>query len=191
MRKLILLTLSLISVNIYAQRDSVLINAGIFKTMYSETKQQPLWNEYTVLCPDGKASRVGMDFYTVPGYVTSDNNDYVNNIYDKGHMAPAADFNCTKEMLLKTFSYLNCTLQNERLNRGVWRILEMHERDLAASGNVKVKIICEYKQPNILPTGAWVPTGFYKFIWLNGELMEKYYFPNIAPTKKSYTEYIN
>jgi endonuclease G len=158
--------------------------------MYSETKQQPLWSEYTVLCTDGKASRVGMDFYTVPGYITSDNNDYVNNVYDKGHMAPAADFNCNKEMLLKTFSYLNCTLQNEKLNRGVWRILELHERDLSMTGNVRVKIVCSFTQQNVLPTGAWVPTGFYKFIYFNGELMERYYFPNFAPTKKTYSEYI-
>ena len=94
-------------------------------------------------------------------------------------------------MLFKTFSCLNCFLQNEKLNRGVWRILEIHERDLAQIGNVRVKIICEFKQPNILPSGAWVPTGFYKFIYMNGELMEKYYFPNTAPTKKTYSEYIN
>ena len=106
MKKLILLILSLINVGVYAQRDSVLVNAGIFKTMYSETKQQPLWNEYVVLCPDGKASRAGIDFYTVPGYVTSDASDYVNNIYDKGHMAPAADFNCTKEMLLLSLIHI-------------------------------------------------------------------------------------
>jgi len=190
MKKYILLILSLASLNLYCQRDSVFVNAGIFKTMYSEVKQQPLWSEYTVLCTDGKASRVGMDFYTVPGYITSDNNDYVNNIYDKGHMAPAADFNCNKEMLLKTFTYLNCTLQNEKLNRGVWRILELHERDLAMTGNVKVKIVCSFTQQNILASGAWVPTGFYKFIYFNGELMEKYYFPNVAPTKKTYSEYI-
>ena len=190
MKKYIFLVLSLVSFNLYSQRDSVLVNAGIFKTMYSETKQQPLWSEYTVLCTDGKASRVGMDFYTVSGYITSDNSDYVNNVYDKGHMAPAADFNCNKEMLLKTFSYLNCCLQNEKLNRGVWRILELHERDLSMTGNVRVKIVCEFKQQNILPTGAWVPTGFYKFIYFNGELMEKYYFPNVAPTKKTYSEYI-
>lgn len=190
MKKYILLIFSLVSLNIQAQRDSVFVNMGIFKTMYSEVKQQPLWSEYTVLCTNGKASRVGMDFYTVSGYITSDNNDYVNNIYDKGHMAPAADFNCNKEMLLKTFTYLNCTLQNEKLNRGVWRVLELHERDLAVTGNVKVKIVCSFTQQNILPTGAWVPTGFYKFIYFNGELMEKYYFPNQSPTKKTYSEYI-
>jgi endonuclease G len=190
MKKYILLIFSLVSLNIQAQRDSVFVNMGIFKTMYSEVKQQPLWSEYTVLCTSTKTSRVGMDFYTVPGYITSDNNDYVNNIYDKGHMAPAASFNCNKEMLLKTFTYLNCVLQNEKLNRGAWRVLELHERDLAMTGNVKVKIVCSFTQQNILPTGAWVPTGFYKFIYFNGELMEKYYFPNTAPTKKTYSEYI-
>jgi endonuclease G len=192
MKKYILLILSLASLNLYCQRDSVFVNAGIFKTMYSEVKQQPLWSEYTVLCTDGKASRVGMDFYTVPGYITSDNNDYVNNIYDKGHMAPAADFNCTKEMLYMTFSYLNCALQDQYLNRGVWRMLEVQEREWAKTETVSVTIKCVFDKYSIkLPTGATVPTGFYKIIYLEkSKKTYKYYFPNVRPTNSKYTDYL-
>ena len=67
--------------------------------MYSEVLEQPLWLEYTVLCPSGTAKRDGMDFFTVYSILTSNNADYQNNVYDKGHLAPAADFNCTKPML--------------------------------------------------------------------------------------------
>ena len=83
--------------------------------MYSEKLEQPLWVKYQVLCTGAGASRKGMDFYTDKKIHTSDAKDYAFNIYDKGHCAPAADFNCNKEMLFKTFSYLNCTLQNEDL----------------------------------------------------------------------------
>mgnify|MGYP000562817485 CR=1 FL=1 len=45
--------------------------------------QQPKWVEYKVLCTDGTISRKGLDFYPVKGIVTSTNEDYENNLYDK------------------------------------------------------------------------------------------------------------
>ena len=129
MRNLIFLFL-LLPIGLLAQRDSVYVKTDIFLAVYSEVLQQPKWVTYTVQCSNGKTSRVGMDFYTVPDIITSDNADYVDNVYDKGHCAPAADFNCTKEMLYKTFSYVNCVLQDQYLNRGAWRLLEAYERNL-------------------------------------------------------------
>ena len=91
MKKLFLLLLLLPLLSL-APRTSVLVKTDIFTVNYSETYQQPLSVEYTVLCPNGTASRKGMDFYTNDSIVTSDNSDYENNVYDKGHMAPAAAF---------------------------------------------------------------------------------------------------
>ena len=189
MRKL-LLVLFLFPLAIFAQRDSVYVKTEIFTSVYSEVLQQPKWVTYTVQCPKGSAPRTGMDFYTVPGIITSDNNDYVNNVYDKGHCAPAADFNCTKEMLYKTFTYVNCVLQHERLNRGVWRLLEAYERDLAATTTVSVEIRMVYDINSIkLSTGATVPSGFYKIIKYNNKI-EKYYFPNTSPTTSDFKNYL-
>ena len=189
MRNLIFLFL-LLPIGLLAQRDSVYVKTDIFTAVYSEVLQQPKWVTYTVQCSNGKTSRVGMDFYTVPDIITSDNADYVDNVYDKGHCAPAADFNCTKEMLYKTFSYVNCVLQNQYLNRGVWRLLEAYERDLAATTGVTVKIKMVYSNTSIkLPTGATVPDGFYKFITYNNKV-EKYYFPNTKPTTSDFKKYL-
>ncbi len=134
-----------------------------------------------------------MDFYINDSIKTSDDFDYANNQYDKGHLAPAADFNCDKQMLFKAFSYLNCALQQENLNRGVWRFLELHERELAKSGAVVVvNINLSFSAKSIkLPTGATVPDGFTKTITVNGKVTEKYYFPNVAPVKgKKYPDYM-
>lgn len=192
MKKFIVLILTYLvfQVNTYAQRDSVLIVGSIFTCMYSETKQQPLWVKYTVQCVNGKVPRTGMDFRTVPGVITSDGKDYEANVWDKGHCAPAADFNCTKETLESTFSYLNCVLQHEKLNRGVWRLLEVHERNLAVNAQVTVKIQCVYKNPTVLPTGATVPNGFYKYIYVNNKLYETYYFDNAAPMSSDFHKYL-
>ena len=185
-----IIVLFLLPLSLLAQRDSVFIKNDIFTSVYSEMLQQPKWVTYTVQCPNGKAPRTGMDFYTEPNLITSDNNDYVNNVYDKGHCAPAADFNCTKEMLYKTFTYVNCVLQHERLNRGVWRLLESYERDLAATTTVNVEIRMVYNNNSIkLPTGATVPSGFYKIIKYNNRV-EKYYFPNTSPTSSDFKQYL-
>jgi len=188
--KKLLLILFLLPLVTFAQRDSVYLKTDIFTTVYSEVLQQPKWVKYTVQCPTGTAPRTGMDFYPQSGLITSDNNDYVNNIWDKGHCAPAADFNCTKEMLYKTFTYANCVLQHERLNRGVWRLLESYERELAKTNIVNVEIKMVYSTTSLkLPTGATVPDGFYKIIKF-GNKIEKYYFPNTSPTLSLFKLYL-
>jgi endonuclease G len=188
--KKLLLILFLLPLVAFAQRDSVYVKTDIFTSVYSEVLQQPKWVKYTVQCPNGKAPRTGMDFYTVPGIITSDANDYVNNVYDKGHCAPAADFNCTKKLLYKTFTYTNCVLQHERLNRGIWRLLEAYERNLSATNVVEVEIRMVYSPTSLkLPTGATVPDGFYKTIKF-GNTKEVYYFPNTSPTQSDFKKYL-
>jgi len=190
---LIFFGLLLITQQAVAQRAKVAFKNELFTGVYSEVYEQPLSITYNVLCPSGTASREGMDFYVNDSIKTSDDIDYANNEYDKGHLAPAADFNCDKKMLFKTFSYLNCALQQENLNRGVWRFLELHERELAKTGSVvtvSIELAFSSKSKK-LPTGATVPDGFTKIITVNGKVVEKYYFPNVAPDKgKKYLDYM-
>ena len=162
----------------------------MFELVYSEKLQQPKFIRYTVQCPNGTAPRKGMDFYVCDSILTSDDKDYANNPYDKGHLAPAADFNCTSEMLFKTFTYLNCSLQQENLNRTTWRLLEVRERELARTHKVvQVEIRCIFGPKSIkLPSGATVPTAYRKTIKYNG-ITEVYYFKNEKPTSTDFTKY--
>jgi len=189
--KKILLLLLVFPTLVFAQtRDSVYVKNEIFEIVYSEVLQQPKKITYEVQCPNGSASRKGMDFYRVQGVYTSDNLDYEKNEWDKGHMAPAAAFNCNTETLYKTFSYVNCALQQENLNRGAWRFLEAHERELAKTNKVKVVIRVVFdKNCQVLPTGATVPKGFYKYIYVDNKLKFTYYFPNEKPNK-TYEHYL-
>jgi len=163
---------------------------SVYAVKYSEEMEQPLEVAYTIACTETKFSRAGLDFVAPSGIHTSDNADYAGNEYDKGHMAPAADFACNQQMLALTFSYLNCALQQENLNRGVWRLLEVHERDLAKTGTTTVTIKLHFSALSAkLSSGATIPDGFTKTI-KSGKTTETYYFPNIRPTKKSYIEYL-
>jgi endonuclease G len=190
MRKFLISLILLIPLFVFGQlRDSVLVKSPIFKVMYSETLQQPKWIEYHVECGEGDFSRKGLDFYVCDSVKTSDGGDYEGNVWDKGHLAPAADFNCNKDYLKMTFSYLNCVLQHEKLNRGAWRLLETYERDLAKKYSVDVKIKMVYsKKSMVLKSGATVPDGFYKTIKYN-KVVEVYYFKNEPPVTNEYKKY--
>jgi endonuclease G len=170
-------------------RDSVYWNTPYFVINYSEILEGPRSIRYSVACPNGTASRKGMDFYTEKGIKTSDNKDYEANEWDKGHMAPAASLNCNQDMLWETFSYLNSSLQHQSLNRGVWKKLEIRERELATKNEVKVFIRVEYPIPPVKVTaGASIPSGYYKELKI-GERRECYYFPNMVPVLKELNDY--
>ena len=69
-------------------RTDVRIKNDVFSVSYNETLEQPNWVEYEVRNIIKKFDRGSMDFYVPKGVYTSDNNDYKNNVWDKGHMAP-------------------------------------------------------------------------------------------------------
>jgi endonuclease G len=179
MKKIALTFLSFLLLNVLFSQPNIGIDTDIFSVRYSSQLEQPLFISYTVLCPNGDASRSGLDFRLYEGVHTSDNDDYKNNEWDKGHLAPAAAFNCDRDMLKQTFTYINCSLQHEGLNRGPWKELEEFERNLAkVYDEVYVTILCHFSENSLLlPTGATVPDGFTKTItW--GSKEECFYFPN-------------
>ena len=185
-----LFLVALLPTLLFAQRSDVFIDGGIFQVNYSEIYQQPTKIKYRIECPNGTASRKGMDFYKEDGIKTSDHKDYEENVWDKGHMAPAAHFNCTRDMLFETFTYMNCALQHQSLNRGVWKHLESRERELAKQNSfVEVTIRVEFdKSPGRVPTNAAIPRGFYKELKFGG-VKACYYFPNVSPIYTNYKDY--
>lgn len=163
----------------------------LYTVVYSEDYEQPLQVTYKVMCPTGEISRDGMDFWKPSGWKTSDNNDYKANVYDKGHMAPAAAFNCfDKQTLKETFNYLNCALQHQSLNRGPWKELERFERDLSkVFENVEVSITVHFdNEPEFVDGGAQIPSGFTKTI-----VVEKnrwtFYFDNINLKGRDWSDF--
>lgn len=197
MKRIVLAILFLFSVNIlYSQtlRDSVWVERETFKVLYSEILEQPLIVEYVVKPVVKKESRNGIRFFTDSKIHTSDDEDYKNNIWDRGHMAPARHFTDSKKRLKSTFSFLNIALQHQRLNQGEWRLLEEQEAiwvDDYSELRVKITVIFSQNSER-LPTGAVIPDGFLKEIYFVEKPSDKlfetgkrmcWYFPNIEPTK--------
>jgi len=164
-------------------RELVEVETPIFKVWYSETKEQPVKLIYKSSNRPKNVDRGSMNFYTEANYHTSDNADYYRNVWDKGHLAPAATFSDSMENLKQTFSYLNCALQDQYLNRGEWRLLEEAERDWDDFEELEVTIDIKFSD-SVLPSGATIPSKFIKHIYLTkNNVWECFDFPNEKPTK--------
>lgn len=186
-----------LSTLISAQEDELKIievKTDIYEITYSQTYQQPLIIKYIVICDATAPSypRHGMNFQKVDGIKTSSSSDYSDNVWDKGHMAPANTFSCKKEWLETTFTYVNCALQHQNLNRGAWAALEGFERDLAALyDDIEVDIMIYFSEEwttNSDP--ARIPSSFIKTIsWVEDGGKHKsisFDFPNKNTKGKSF-----
>ncbi|MDR0312294.1 MAG: DNA/RNA non-specific endonuclease [Treponema sp.] len=74
------------------------------------------------------------------GYSLPSHYDYTYSGYDRGHMAPNADFNDTYENALMTFFIGNIWPQTPEINRSAWLITENETRRLASEYQI-VKVI--------------------------------------------------
>ena len=114
-------------------------------------------------------NRVPFQFRPDSRVAESDNGvDYAGSGYDRGHMAPAADFNFDRAALGETYLYSNVCPQMPEINRGAWAEIEREVRQLAASGTVHVVTWPEYMD-GICGTNMMgrvrVPAAFRKVAW--------------------------
>jgi endonuclease G len=182
---LFLFGLILISLSSFSQ-DDVRVKNQVFEVLYSQKLESPLWLKYRSINRPTNVNRGAMDFYTEKNIHTSDANDYVKNIYDKGHLAPAASFSDNMENLKQTFSYLNCMLQDQYMNRGEWRLLEEQERKWDDNENLTIIIKVFFDKPvKRLPTNAAIPSHMQKHIYFEKQNVWKcFVFLNEKPKFK-------
>jgi endonuclease G len=146
--------------------QDVRIKNEVFEVLYSQSLEQPLIIKYRSTNRPTNVNRGTMDFYKEPTIKTSDAADYKSNIYDKGHGAPAASFSDNMINLKQTFSYLNCIMQDQHLNRGEWRLLEEQIRKWDDTENITVLIKTFFDTPvKRVPTGAAIPSYLQKHIY--------------------------
>jgi DNA/RNA endonuclease G (NUC1) len=158
--------LILLFVSVFTFGQDVRIKNGVFEVLYSQSLEQPLVIKYRSLNRPTKVNRGAMDFYKEPNIKTSDADDYKSNIYDKGHGAPAATFSDNMVNLKQTFSYLNCIMQDQYLNRGEWRLLEEQIRKWDDVEPITVLIKTFFDTPvKRVPTGAAIPSYLQKHIY--------------------------
>ena len=145
----------------------VLTNLAYTAAFDTETRC-PAWVAYDLEpCEVVKAERAPIPFRADPRVRESDNAvDYAGSGYDRGHMAPAADFNFDRAAIAETYYFTNICPQAPVLNRGAWLDAENEVRRLAASGTVHVVTFPYFLDPPICGTNmigrVRVPNGFVK-----------------------------
>ena len=166
MKKVLLFVgIFLVSFTSFSQ-DTIRVKNQVFEVLYSQKLESPLWLKYRSTNRPTNVNRGSMDFYIEKNIKTSDADDYKSNIYDKGHLAPAASFSDNMENLKQTFSYLNCMMQNQYQNRGEWRLLEEQERKWDDNENLTVIIKVFFDEvPKRVLTNAAIPSYMQKHIY--------------------------
>jgi DNA/RNA endonuclease G (NUC1) len=183
MKKITLIFSLILIASIGFAQDTVRVKNQVFEILYSQKLEQPLWIKYRSTNRPTNVNRGSMDFYTEDKIKTSDGEDYRTNVYDKGHGAPAATFSDNQENLKQTFSYLNCIMQNQYLNRGEWRLLEEQIRKWDDVEPITVTIITVFDKPaKRVPTNAAIPSKLEKHIYFEKSKKWKCFsFPNEKP----------
>ena len=77
----------------------ILVKKSIYEVYYSQKLEQPIWLVYKSTNRQTNVNRGSMDFWIEPQIKTSDGKDYEKNVWDKGHIAPAATFSDNMENL--------------------------------------------------------------------------------------------
>ena len=146
-----------------------------YEICYRESYEQAEWSAYQLERAElVKNARRSDDFRPDPEISTGSAtlSDYRKSGYDRGHLAPAADFAYSDEAMSETFYMSNMTAQSPQFNRGIWKALEEQVRAWASEYG-RAYVICgpvlDEPAENYATIGVnkvAIPRAFYKIILL-------------------------
>jgi len=115
--------------------------------------------------------------------------DYTNSGYDRGHLAPDADFDYNEEDLNIIYSMANIIPQDPYVNRYLWIKAEYQERLVAVSlGELSVinGVVFESNPNHIGENQMAVAKAFWKILYNeNEEFRQCYYYDNFTSSSDS------
>lgn len=165
-------------------QDTVVVKHHAYTTVFAQSAHIPVLVTYTlhkeqVHC-GVKVPRVNV-FRADPLIAgTSLGRDYSKCGYDRGHNMSAEDNACCLVDMSECFYYSNMTPQSPKLNRGLWKSLEIQERNMAMQNDSIVVSIGSYGfDHNIGEDGVMVPAFCWKVIYVpKTKETYTYCFPN-------------
>jgi len=135
-------------------------------------KERPLFYEEEALEPNKRAKY----------------SDYTNSGYDRGHLAPDAAFDWSRESLKATYSLANIIPQVPEVNQDMWVKVEKYARDKAVElGAVNILNIVKYssKPKHIGEDKIAVSKGFYKVLYNEDNGYKECYYYDNKPNSNS------
>jgi len=138
---------------------------------YNEKHEQPSYVAYVLAKENlfGENERED-DFRPDPSVMTGSAtlDDYRSSGYDRGHMAPAADFKWSEDAMSDTFYLSNMSPQVQAFNRGIWANLESAVREMAYENDVVYvvtgPVLTDGPYKTIGKSKVSVPKRYYKVI---------------------------
>lgn len=184
MKKLLFL-IAIITAFTGLAQDTVTVKHHAYTTVFINSAKIPALVTYTlhksqITCPGAKIARTN-NFKAdplIPG--TSLSRDYNKSGYDQGHNMSAQDNSCDGSDMAECFYYSNMFPQTPKLNRGVWKSLEVQERAWAVEYDSIVVFIGSYGLDHKLsPDSVFVPKYNWKVIYIPViKALYGYDFPN-------------
>lgn len=151
--------------------DQAIIERPYYTLRYSEEHEQAMWVAYKLVSDSLAQEKYKRkdDFRKDPRVRTgsAELSDYKGSGFDRGHLAPAADFSYDEFALSQSFYMSNMSPQNPSFNRGIWRKLEEQVRDWAYE-NAEIYVvtgpILNKKYNTIGANEVSIPEYYYKII---------------------------
>lgn len=153
------------------EKEEVVTHSALMLS-YNDTHEQANWVMHIVTKDIlfGVTGRTN-DFRPDPllKAISADSVDYWDSGYDRGHLAPAADFRWSRNALSESFYYSNMSPQVPEFNRGAWAKLENQVREWALDAeeiSVLTGPILKDSLPKV-PQGSHrvsIPEAYYKIV---------------------------
>lgn len=154
----------------FPTNNGELVNHTYYSLSYSEDYEQAEWVIYEM-----KKERIldivsrSSNFSPDPKLRTSSAQlyDYKGSGYDRGHLAPAADFSFSNTAMSESFYLSNMSPQFPSFNRGIWRNLESLVRKWGANKSIYIVTgpILNECSNTIGTNNICVPKYYYKVIY--------------------------
>ena len=149
--------------------DEIVVSHTGYTLSYCEEYEVPYWVAYSLTKEEVSTQVATRDdnFREDPSVPTGSATlqDYKKSGYDRGHMAPAADFRWSEDAMNDTFYLSNMCPQKHAFNAGIWSDLESAVRSIAYADE-EIYVV----------TGPVLTDGPYETIGENKVAVPKYYY---------------
>ena len=147
MKNFILLLITLFIQTTVFSQDTVRLVHKNYTTVFSKSKKYPVLVEWWLTKSKVSCSNpIPRTDKFLPDPLLKEHTNlqdsYSKSGFDRGHMSPAADNQCSgKEVLDESFYFSNMSAQYHSLNAGDWKSLETYTRNLSLEVD-SIKVFC-------------------------------------------------
>jgi len=160
--------------------DGILVNHAAMSIFYVDKYKQPKWVVHIIVPEISRGGVTRTNNFRIDSLVekgTAETSDYWYSGYDRGHLAPSADFRWSYKALSESYLYSNISPQKPELNREKWGELEAFLRDYVVNYNEQIYVVTGGVLKDSLPTigenKVAIPKYFYKVVFDNDSKEKK------------------